>query len=392
MEKKKITKYCITYFIGYIVFAMAYGQYVTYLSAVGYSTSERGFMISAYAVTTIVFQLLLGYLTDKFQKVKQIFIISLLLYALSSMLLFSMETRIFVLHLILVALSGGLVNANFGIMDNWLFSNGKEEVENFSFIRAFGSAGWALACIVAASIINVFGYSTYGMISLVLAILVSALVLWSTTNTNTKKEKGTGIRIQDINILFKNKKYLVLTAVLFLVYCATTTNGSVVIDKMLELGATHQDIGIKWAINGGAEIPIYFIGARILRKLGSYKLLVISAILVSLQYFLFMCSNSVFSILLISGMQMFTGPLVMLSSRKLYYELAPENLRATSLLVAVSVYQGLSMLLMPTVCGLISQHIGVNVSLAFVSGLAFIGIVFALYLYKIQKNEALIQE
>lgn len=387
MEKNKMIKYCVTYFIGYVVFAMAFGQYVTYLSAIGYTTSERGFMISAYALTTIIFQLLLGYLTDKFQKVKQIFIISLLLYALSSAFLFSLETKVFTLHLVLVALSGGLVNADFGIMDNWLFSNGKEEVENFSFIRAFGSAGWALSCIVAASVINMFGYQGFGSICLLLSIIVCVLVLWSTTKTEVVKEKKAGIRIQDVNLLFKNKKYVILTLALFFLFCATTTNASVVIDKMIGLGATPQDIGFKWAINGGAEIPIYFIGARILRKLGSYKLLVISALLVTLQYFLFMCTGSVFGILLISALQMFTGPLVMLASRKLYYDLAPENLRATSLLVALSIYQGLSMLLMPTICGIVTQYVGVNTSLAFASVLAFIGIVCSVYLYRIHRLE-----
>lgn len=390
MEKKKLRKYCATYFIGYIVFSMGCSQYVTYLSTIGYSTSQRGFMISAYAITTIIFQLLLGFLTDKFKKVKQIFIVSLLFFAISTALLFAFETKIFILHLILVAFSGGLVNADFGIMDNWLFSNGKEEVENFSFIRAFGSAGWALSCIIAASVISFFGYSGFGIIGLLLAIFVCVLVLWSTTLTPVIKQKKSGIKMQDVKILFKNKKYIILTLALLFVFCATTTNGSAVIDKMLSLGASHQDIGLKWAINGGVEIPIYFIGARILRKLGSYKLLVISSVLVTIQYFLFMCVNSVFGILLVSAMQMFTGPLVMLSSRKLYYDLAPENLRATSLLVAISVYQGLSMLLMPMVCGLISQYIGVNFSLAFVSFLAGIGIIFSLFLYRLQKMETLL--
>ena len=49
--------------------------------------------------------------------------------------------------------------------------------------------------------------------------------------------------------MLRNKKYILLIVILFLIYCANKSN-TTIIDKMLELGATSTEIGYKWTIQG----------------------------------------------------------------------------------------------------------------------------------------------
>ena len=63
-DKKLMIKFCAIYFMIYAVIALAYTQYVPYLSSIGYNPMERGLLISSYAITTIAFQLIFGILSN----------------------------------------------------------------------------------------------------------------------------------------------------------------------------------------------------------------------------------------------------------------------------------------------------------------------------------------
>lgn len=175
--------------------------------------------------------------------------------------------------------------------------------------------------------------------------------------------------------MLSNKKYVLLIIILFLIYCAGNSNNTTIVDKMLELGATNVDIGYKWTLQGLIEIPIYIYGSLFLNKFGPYKLLCASAFATMLQFILFGISNSIEMIIIVSGFQIFTGPMMMLASRMLLFNFSSEKLKSTGLMLALSIYSGLSALLMPSIGGTISNYYNVNTTIyivAIISGLGFL--------------------
>ena len=179
--------------------------------------------------------------------------------------------------------------------------------------------------------------------------------------------------------MLRNKKYILLIVILFLIYCANKSN-TTIIDKMLELGATNTEIGYKWTIQGLIEIPIYIYGSFFLRKFGSYKLLCISAFAITLQFILFGLSNSVSSMVLLSSFQIITGPMMMLASRMLIFEFSSEKLKSTGLLLALSIYSGLSAFIMPSIGGAITNYFNVNTTIFIVAIIAGLGFILSLVL------------
>ena len=379
-DKKSMIKFCAIYFMIYAIIALAYTQYVPYLSSIGYNPMERGLLISSYAITTIAFQLIFGILSDKYKTVKKLCIIAVVAFSIFTYLFFSLETKMFILHMILISMSAGLANLNFGCFDNWLFTFGEKAREQFSFIRAFGSIGWAVASIFISKLLSLFGYKGLGLIIVLLTIIMLGLMFLVAEGSRSKEKKTEKITAMDIRELVSNKKYILVIAILFLIYCANNSNATTIIDKMLELGATNADIGYKWTIAGLVEIPVYIYGSFFLRRFGPYKLLSISAFTIMLQFILFGMSNSLTSMILLSGFQIITGPMMMLASRILIFEFSSEKLKSTGLLLALSIYSGLSAFIMPSIGGTITNYFNVNTTIFIVAVIAGLGFILSIIL------------
>ena len=387
MKLKRRIIFCSIYFLAYFVFAMPYSQYIPYLTEIGYSATQRGLMISCYSVMNIVFQLIFGYFSDKYNKAKEILIISLLLMSVSTLFLFSFETQIFLLHLLLVALSGGLVNTNFGLLDTWLYTNGDDTVENFGFIRAFGSLGWAVASLLISNWIAMVGYTKCGISIVFLSVLTLGFILLCKNKKVSAKKNISKISLKDVKRLVCSKTYLLLVGIMFLLTCVTSMNSSVIVDKFIVLGASSAEIGLKWAINGVVEIPCYLLGSKILEKLGANKLLILGAFTLAIQYFFYASVGSVNALLIVSAGQMFTGPFVMLSSRMLFRKYAPIELQSTALLLGLSIYQGISMFVMPIVGGFLTDNVSVNATLYIVVIFAVVGIILSAWLDRMTNKQ-----
>lgn len=376
MEDKKLTvKFCLIYLLAYGIIALGYTQYVPYLSSIGYNPMERGILISSYAITTIIFQLIFGILSDKYKTVKKLCIIAVVAFAIFTYLFFALESKIFILHMILIAMSAGLANLNFGYFDNWLFTFGEKARSQFSFIRAFGSIGWAIASIFIAKLLDLFGYNGLGLIVVLLTIIMLGVMFLVAEGSKPNEKKSEKITSADIKELLSDKKYILVTIILFFIYCANNSNTTTIIDKMIDLGATNAEIGYKWTIAGLVEIPVYIYGSFFLRKFGPYKLLCISAFAIMVQFILFGLSNSVSMMVILSAFQIFTGPMMMLASRMLIFQFSSDKLKSTGLLLALSIYSGLSALLMPSIGGAITNYFNANTTIfivAIISGLSFL--------------------
>lgn len=155
----------------------------------------------------------------------------------------------------------------------------------------------------------------------------------------------------------------------------------------MELGATNAQIGYKWTISGLVEIPVYIYGSFFVRKFGHYKLLCISAFTVTIQFILFGLSNSVLMMVMLSAFQIVTGPMMMLASRILIFEFSSDKLKSTGLLLALSVYAGLSALLMPSIGGAITNYFNVNTTIFIVSIISGLGFLLSLVLKRMGKSD-----
>ncbi|MGO1042002.1 MFS transporter [Clostridioides difficile] len=358
-------RFIIFYFLSYIIFAFVSTKFTPFLSKLGYSAFERGIILSSYAITNILFQLLFGVLADRYQTMKKIVLISLSVYGIASVIMFSTESATFIIYLLLVALSGGLLNTCCSLYDTWIIGCGDRINNYLSFIKTFGSVGWATGSMVASYLILKFSYFGLSVaISLIVVLLIINILLLPDIEKINKKINVTN---KDIIELLKNKQYILLVCILFLLYSMVVANNCTVIDKMIALNATDSQISLKWSLQSLLEIPTYLVGAYLLRKYSSLNLLKLSAIMITVQFLLFALASDSNMIIILCVFQVFSTPLILITSKILILEVSPKKIRSSSQLIALSIFMGGSSLIIPTIAGFLSTNIGYNYTLMVLS-------------------------
>lgn len=378
--RKQERNFILFYFLSYVCFGTVMSNFTPFLSQLGYDPMQRGVLLSAYAITTILFQLLFGILADRYQTMKKIIIASITIFAIGSALLFYQEGMFFSLHLLVIALSGGLLNTLCGLYDTWVLSTTQELANRLSFIKAFGSVGWALGSVIASYVIMLFSYR-----GLAISIcIIMLLALWNIKMIPDIKqmEQKKKTSMKDVASLLHDHTYMLLVFILFLMYAMIVANNCTVIDKMLALGANQTDISMKWSIQSLLEIPTYIAGVRILRRFRHTTLLQFSAVMLVLQFLLFAISDSISFMIFLSVFQLFSTPLLMITSKTLIRQIARPELRGSSQLVALSLFTGCSSFVVPAIAGSLSVSIGINTTLYVISILGLLALGLLQYMKK----------
>lgn len=365
MQKKYTLHFIIFYILSYGIFSFSSTKFTPYLSEIGYSAFQRGIILSGYAAATIIMQLLFGILSDRYQTMKKIVIICLCVYGIVSAMLFSIRGAAIAVYFVLVSLSGGLLNSCCGLYDTWILGCHEEIRKNLSFIKAFGSIGWAVGSMTASLIISLFSYRGLG-ISIIAITLLSLLNLAVLPDIDRIEERSK-LSAKDFKQLMKNKQYVLLIVILFLMYSMVIANNCTVIDKMIYLNASDAQISMKWSLQSLLEIPTYLAGAYLLARFSGLKLLRLSSLMLILQFVLFALAKNPGVIIGASVLQLFSTPIILVASKMLILEIAPDKLKNSSQLIALSIFTGASSMLMPVAAGFFSERIGFNLTLGCVA-------------------------
>jgi MFS transporter, OHS family, lactose permease len=340
-------------------------RFTPFLSELGFDSFERGIILSSYAVTSIIFQFLFGYLSDKYRTIKKIVVISMVFYLLGTFFLFDENNIIFILQLLVIAVIGGLNNTYTGLFDIWVMGINKHMSNSLSFIKGFGSIGWAVGSLLSVFIITQLQYSGLKWILLVLSLLLVLLIYFLPDVEKIEQYKS--IQLKDVMQLLKNADYVLFVLALLLMYSLIVANTGIVIDKMIALGATDYQISLKWFMGSLLEIPTYLVGASLLKRIRPIRLLQFSSIILICQFVLFALANSSIQMIWISLLQIFTTPIIMVASKLIIYEIAPKHLMNSSQLIALSIFTGIPSLIVPFIAGFLAITIGYNQTLMMVA-------------------------
>ena len=337
---------------------------IPYLTTLGYSAQEKGYLLAMIAITTIVLQIVTGYLSDKLKMIKGIYIGIFLIFLVSSSLLFMHKSSLFIYYLLLVGIIGGCYRCSNGLLDSWML---QLDSERFSSLRAFGALGWASGSILLANILSIFGY---GCIPLILGIVGCGSVIISFMVKDSER-KQTKVQITDIVELVKNRKYMIFIAIVFLLYALGCADMYIVVDKILAIGGSSWEVGMKWGLQSLMEVPILLVGNRLLKKYGVYKLLYFASIMFLIRFLVYGYLQQANLFLYASIFQLVTFPIVVFCSKEEFEKLIDEKLKTSGQMFAMSLYMGASLFIMPIACSWLVEWVGFDVALYGVSCLAF---------------------
>ncbi|AXQ77735.1 MFS transporter [Streptococcus chenjunshii] len=377
---KKRDIFALVQLFSYISFGLCMTALIPFMADLGYNSYQRGYALSGYAVLNIVLQLIFGYLSDKWSTAKWITLVSMLIFVLAAARLFTWEEPSFFLLLGLVSISGGFLNCLCGLQDTWAIGINPYFRKKLSILKAFGSVGWALGSMGGALFLPKFGYRGIGLLIAGLGFWV--LVMMFFLPDIAKFDKKSTVSGKDLIGFFRIKAYIMLLLILFSLYAMVVANTSLVVDKMLFLEASRIEISLKWGMGAVLEIPMYLFSMRFINKYGALAMLKASAVVSALQFLLFALAQHSFLIVLICILQVFTTPIILISSKWLIADLIPPHLSSSGQLLALSLYMGLSSLFIPLLSGVMGLNLGYSLSLALFSLFGLLAFVLCLFLEK----------
>lgn len=370
---------CLLYFVSFISFALPYGYMQTFLVYVGYDVVERGIILSGCAVVAILVQFFAGYLCDKYKTDKLFYNLILIVFVISTYVMYRVTDMNFFLHLIFISLVGGLFRTIMAVQDAWCLETDDDCKNNYGPIRAFGAVGWMIGSPIGAWVISTYGYPSLGLVFAVLSIFNIAITFFM--QDAVKQEKKEGIHFSDLKLLIKDKKYVIIVLIFLIINIIATADTYTMVDKMMALGADEGMIGARWSIQAFTELPLFFAGGFLLKKFGDYRLLVFGTIMYIIRFLLYAVVQSPELMIAVSLLQCVTYPLIMITSKTLVDDTTPVELRASGQTIASAFYVGFSLLIAPVLSGFLADAFGLDLTLA-IFGLSGLIAIFLCGVYK----------
>lgn len=386
--KKTANQFKLIMFFAFATYTLMFTQIVPFLTQLGYSPTQRGYVLSMVSVTAIVGQMLLGYISDKTKTMRNIYIYISIMMAVSAVLSYSIEGTHFTYYLLILGIGAGLSRTALNFLESWIMEVDGMESE-FGSIRAYGSFGWALFSLFSGFLITTWGYTS---LAVVIAGFTFIVVVLSTQAKEATKSHHKSISLKEVSTLFQNKDFVLLIIIYLIAYISYNADTVTLTDYMIALGADESLLGIRWFISAVTEIPTMMIGYRLIRRKGGPWVMGVASfvLMFKLAFSSYIGNNTL--IIALSAIQMFCYPFILLSQKDMVYKEIPPHLRSTGQLVSISLSVGLGGAVTPVLSGILVEQFGIQTSLYLFAALMFIPILLLTQLGKSSNKEALIKE
>ena len=276
----------------------------------GFTNGEAGLMTSVRCLAGIVFQPLLGGFADRHPGVplKGIVGVSLAL-SLAAGVWYWAEPAMGLAQTALVwVVIGGLGVSSYPLMDAMAvqFINDGMPIR-YSLGRGLGSLAYAVVCVLLGLQVGQWGVETTLVTFLLLTAAEIALVFtYPTWHPKAPAEgRAAAERPQSaLSLLRSNPRFTLMLAGVLFGLTAVLPLSNFLVNVILSRGGTAADLGLAMFLMGGFELPAAFLFPKLLRRLGSGRILVLSMAFCTLKGVALLLTWNLAGVLLCQPLQM----------------------------------------------------------------------------------------
>ena len=275
----------------------------------GFTNGEAGLMTSVRCLAGIVFQPLLGGFADRHPRVplKGIVGVSLAL-SLAAGVWYWAEPAMGLAQTALVwVVIGGLGVSSYPLMDAMAVQFINDGVPiRYSLGRGLGSLAYAVVCVLLGLQVGQWGVETTLVTFLLLTAAEIALVFtYPTWHPHAPAAQAEQARPQSaLSLLRSNPRFTLMLAGVLFGLTAVLPLSNFLVNVILSRGGTAADLGLAMFLMGGFELPAAFLFPRLLRRLGSGRILVLSMFFGTLKGVALLLTWNLAGVLLCQPLQM----------------------------------------------------------------------------------------
>lgn len=348
-------KFAVFNFSTFISISAVNSQLIPFLNESGYTPAQKGWVLGFSALASLIFASLIGWISDKSGKMKPMFILTTLLFMAATFASFCMDSDL-IIKAICVILMFGIVKEVMSINETWVF---QLKPETFGKFHCFSAIGLVMGSLAAGIIYKQF--SSLGLSVLCLSASAVSLLCGFFIKENVSESKGS-ISIKSMKKLLMNKPYQLLLLILFLLMITGFADQFVVVDKLIALGGDRIAVSVKFAIQSLMEIPIYLFSSKLFKKFEPSRLLLVAALMTGVKFLAYGFCPTPLWILIVAALQLFTHPIIVLTSKLLIQEVTPKQLAASAQIVGFAIYFGISGFLTPVIGAWLVERFDFNIT------------------------------
>ena len=291
------------------MFASIVGYQTALLLDRGFSNGEAGLMTSVRCLAGIVCQPLLGGFADRHPEfpLKRIVSLSMLL-SLGVSVWYWLAPGMGLGETALVwAVIGGLEGSSYPLMDAMAIQFINDGVPiRYSLGRGLGSLAYALTCVFLGFQVGRSGVESTLLTHVVLVAAEIALVAtYPPYRGRPRARDAEGPRPQSaLALLRSNPSFTLMLAGVLLSLTAVLPLSNFLVNVVTSRGGTDADLGLAMFVMGAFELPTAFLFPKLLRRFGSGRLLLISAVFGTLKAVALLCTFNYAGVLLAQPLQL----------------------------------------------------------------------------------------
>lgn len=345
---------------GLLVQALFWASYCAYSSFIvnmltdyGYPSATATGMMTATSVLSFIAQPVSGYICDNFISHKRVYI-ALTICALPTMVLLSRCLFSPVLTMALMLLFTVFMVQMPGLLDAWVIGlTNLYPGVNYGLCRGSSSLLFAIAAQAMGWVTAQFGHgarmwlgAALGLLSVIVAFTLKELPTRRQAETaageaNSRNPHGLSTG-ETVKILVRNKCYLLLLAMNFLLFLGYSCVSSFIPVLTEQLGGGSSEVGTVFALNALAEVPAMFLMSAVLRKVPAKKVILFAAVFFVLRLGLTAMSVNFTMMLLVQLLQGFSFAVIWPASMGYLNQIVEDGVRSTAIMTYSSVTLGVS--------------------------------------------------
>lgn len=337
-----------------------------YIANMGFSKKEISIAVTLYTLSGLIGQIIIGYIVDKFKRIKSIISISLSMGLLSAAgVLFAKE--LWQIYLMLI-IWGLFISSTCALTDTWCINTLKatDEQRNFGRVRGFGSIGYGFSGAFLGILLQRFGwkiYYWYIIIGIILTLLIIFFMKDESKLDFTSNSSSVSFKEGLIQI-FKIKPLIAIITIMFMYNFVLRGIYNYLAILVSDFGGGVASLGLTYCFDASPEIVTFFLSARLLRRYKSKSMIFIAFILQIIRLTVILIFNNSLSVILMSVLSGFAFGLAAASYKTYIYELAPEKYKASCMSISETII-GLSGIISAPIFGFMFTEFGTKSTILF---------------------------
>lgn len=348
-----------------------------YLADQGLRPAQIGFIIGTGGFVTLITQPLWGMISDKTRTIRKVL---LLLIFFSSVIGYFLYDSSSYLQLILFAmLLYFFLMPIDPLTESLNFTMAEKSGISYGSIRTYGALGYAVISLITGYVMSYFGANSLAFLFAGIG-LISFIVSWMMPDAPVS---GKPVTLSSLKHFFSNKETLLFLLLVFVCAVPARMNDTFLGVYIRELGGSAKLVGLTWFLAAGSEIVVFALSFWWLRKGKEIIIISFAAAFFFIRYFVSAWITDPQLLAYLQIMQLLTFPIFYSAAIQYLYRIVPVEWRATGQTVLALLFFGVSGIIASYIGGAIYGAYGGKTLYLFISSISFVGMVFALVLYRI---------